>query len=407
MRKKLISVVVSALFLMPIMAQDVNTDSIKALMDKIEITNQGMKQVIENHKKGVIKGDLESMNALAQECISGQYVKQDIQMGLNLLESAANQNHVPAQYNLGSYFFIFWARQQSQDAFFSQGIRWLKKAVKGGDNNATILLARFYYEYGKYKKEPSYVSGGIQILESYPKVAEVSTKDEQVLGAQAWLGTFNLGKWRMENDTVALRDAKKWYRILLKSDLHFPKYNQYIDSLQTVLSMGVPMRIDPQPTAEQIEQSQNSGGMGGFGGGFPGGGRFPGGGMPGGMPGGQPQGPQKPQAKFVGGGMAMQQFISSNTLYPEDLKKQKINGRATVSFTVDTDGAIINPVIANHAVVNGVEVYAMDQEALRTVMIMPDWIPAEQDGTPVQAEHTATVNFGNGGMGGFGGGFGF
>ena len=105
--------------------------------------------------------------------------------------------------------------------------------------------------------------------------------------------------------------------------------------------------------------------------------------------------------------MAMQQFISSNTLYPEDFKKQKINGRATVSFTVDTDGAVINPIITNHAVVNGVEVFAMDQEALRTVMIMPDWIPAEQDGTPVQAEHTANINFGNGGMGGFGGGFGF
>jgi hypothetical protein len=50
----------------------------------------------------------------------------------------------------------------------------------------------------------------------------------------------------------------------------------------------------------------------------------------------------------------------------------------------------------------------MDKEALRTIMIMPDWIPAEQDGVPVQAQHTANVSFGSGGgMGGFGGGFGF
>ena len=403
MRIKLISVVISALFVMPVLAQKVNSDSIKAQMDKIEITNEGMKQVIENYKKGVIKGDLESMNGLAMECMSGKYVKPDIEMGLTLLESAANQNYVPAQYNLGSYLFIFWVRQQSNDAYFSQGIKWLKKAVKGGDNNAIILMARFYYEYGRYKKEPAYISGAISMFETYPKIAEVSTKDEQVLSAQAWLGTCNLCKWRMDSDTLALRDAKKWYRILLKSDLHFPNYTQYIDSLQTVLSMGVPMRIDPQPTAQEIEESQNTGGMGGFGGrgGFPGGG-FPGGGQPG----GQPQGPQRPQAKFVGGNMAMQQFIRSNTLYPENLKSQKINGRSTISFTIDTDGAIINPTVTAHAVVNDVEIFIMDQEALRTVMIMPDWIPADQDGTPVQAQHSATVNFGSGGgMGGFGFGF--
>ena len=102
----------------------------------------------------------------------------------------------------------------------------------------------------------------------------------------------------------------------------------------------------------------------------------------------------------------MQQFIRSNTLYPENLKNQKINGRASVSFTIDTDGAIINPVVSNHAVVDGVEIFVMDQEAMRTVMIMPDWIPAEQDGKPVQAQHSATVTFGSGGMGGMGG-FGF
>jgi TonB family protein len=246
------------------------------------------------------------------------------------------------------------------------------------------------------------------MLESYPKIAEVSTKDEQVLNAQAWLGTFCLSKWRMDNDTTALLNAKKWYRTLLSSELHFPNYTQYIDSMQTVLSMGVPMRIDPQPTPQQIEESQNTGGgMGGFGGGFPGGGFPGGGGRPGGQPGGQPQGPQRPQAKFLGGQQAMQQFIRSNTLYPENLKSQKINGRATVTFTIDTDGAIINPVVSNHAVVNGVEIFAMDQQALRTVMIMPDWIPADQDGTPVKVEQSATVSFGSGGgMGGFGG-FGF
>lgn len=401
MRRKLISVVLSAMILMPISAQTVNTDSIKAQMDKIEITNQGMKQVIENYKKGVIKGDLESKTLLGLECISGKYVKPDAAMGLVLLEEAANQNYVDAQYNLGNLYYGLWVKKPNNDTYFSQGVKWLRKSVRAADNRSVLLLSRFYYDYGIYKNEISYIDGSIKLLETYPEVAEVSTKEEQVLNAQALLGTAHLSKWRMERDTTALRDAKKWYRTLLKSNLHFPNFTQYIDSLQIVLSMGVPMRIDPQPTAQEIEESQNTGGMGGFpGGGF---GGFGGGRPGGGMPGGQPQGPQRPQAKFLGGGQAMQQFIRSNTLYPENLKSQKINGRSTISFTVDTDGAIIYPVVSNHAVVNDVEIFIMDQEALRTIMIMPDWIPADEDGKPVQAQHSATVNFGSGGgRGGFG-----
>ena len=387
--------------LMPISAQTVNTDSIKAQMDKIEITNQGMKQVIENYKKGVIKGDLESKTLLGLECISGKYVKPDAAMGLVLLEEAANQNYVDAQYNLGNLYYGLWVKKPNNDTYFSQGVKWLRKSVRAADNRSVLLLSRFYYDYGIYKNEISYIDGSIKLLETYPEVAEVSTKEEQVLNAQALLGTAHLSKWRMERDTTALRDAKKWYRTLLKSNLHFPNFTQYIDSMQIVLSMGVPMRIDPQPTAQEIEESQNTGGMGGFpGGGF---GGFGGGRPGGGMPGGQPQGPQRPQAKFLGGGQAMQQFIRSNTLYPENLKSQKINGRSTISFTVDTDGAIIYPIVSNHAVVNDVEIFIMDQEALRTIMIMPDWIPADEDGKPVQAQHSATVNFGSGGgRGGFG-----
>lgn len=401
MRRKLISVVLSAMVLMPISAQTVNTDSIKAQMDKIEITNQGMKQVIENYKKGVIKGDLESKTLLGLECISGKYVKPDAAMGLVLLEEAANQNYVDAQYNLGNLYYGLWVKKPNNDTYFSQGVKWLRKSVRAADNRSVLLLSRFYYDYGIYKNEISYIDGSIKLLETYPEVAEVSTKEEQVLNAQALLGTAHLSKWRMERDTTALRDAKKWYRTLLKSNLHFPNFTQYIDSMQIVLSMGVPMRIDPQPTAQEIEESQNTGGMGGFpGGGF---GGFGGGRPGGGMPGGQPQGPQRPQAKFLGGGQAMQQFIRSNTLYPENLKSQKINGRSTISFTVDTDGAIIYPIVSNHAVVNDVEIFIMDQEALRTIMIMPDWIPADEDGKPVQAQHSATVNFGSGGgRGGFG-----
>ncbi len=92
----------------------------------------------------------------------------------------------------------------------------------------------------------------------------------------------------------------------------------------------------------------------------------------------------------------MQQFISRNTNYPKSLEDAKVRGNATISFTIDDDGAVINPTISKNA-----EVFIMDKEALRTIMIMPDWTPAQQDGKPVQAQHQATVNFGQGGgMGG-------
>jgi len=392
---RILSVLLSVVFFMPVLAQT-NTDSIKTMMDKIEITNPGMKQVIENYKKGVINGDLESKTLLGLECISGKYVKPDVTLGLVLLEDAANQNHIDAQYNLGNLYYGLWAKNPNNDVYFAQGLKWLRKAVRSADNRSVLLLSRFYYDYGMYKKQMSYIDGSIQILESYPTVTQVSEKDDQVLNAQALLGTANLSKWRLESDTTALLNAKKWYRILLKSNLYFPTYTQYIDSLNEVLNMGVPLRIDPQPTPQEIEQSQNNSGFGGFGG-F--GGGMPGGGRPGGQP-AQPQGPQMPQARFVGGNQAMQQFIRSNTYYPDNLKNQKVNGRVTITFTIDTDGAIINPRITQEA-----EVFFMNKDAMRVVMIMPDWIPAStEDGTAVQANSSATVSYGSGG---FGFGFGF
>ena len=409
MRKFIISVVMSVIISLPALAQKVNSDSIKAEMDKIELSNPAMQQLIDRYKKGVIKGDAESMNLLGMECMSGKNVKSNMEMGLNLLDAAAKQNNLDAQYNLGNYFFLFWLKKPDNDAFFSQGIKWLKKAVKAGDARSIVMLARFYNEYGKYKKEPSYIDGGIKLLETYPKVSEVSQKDEAILEVQALIGSTSMEKWRLDNDTAAVLNAKKWYRILLQSKLEFPNYSNYIDSLKEILALGIPMRIDPMPTPEEIEESKKpAAGMGGFPGGF-GGGGFPGGGAPGGAPGRAPggapaqQGPAPVQATYLGGMQQMQQFIRNNTLYPESLKAQKQNGRVTVSFTVDTDGAVINPKVTSSA-----EVPFMNQEALRVVMTMPDWIPAQdENGKPVQAQHTATVTFGNGGMGGFGGGFGF
>ena len=69
MSKLFFSALLSALVILPVQAQKINTDSIKAEMDKIELTNPAMKQTIEKFKKGVVKGDTESMNQLGMECM--------------------------------------------------------------------------------------------------------------------------------------------------------------------------------------------------------------------------------------------------------------------------------------------------------------------------------------------------
>lgn len=396
MRTRIITSFLALFAIVPVFAQEnALSDSIKQEIDKITLLNGSMKQTIDKYRKNAKKGDLEAVAALGAECMSGKNVKYDMPLGLYLLETAAKGDNIEGAYQLGSYFYIFWASKPDNASYFKTGTRWLKKAVTAGDIRSLSTLGRFYLEYGKYNNEQAYVDGAIKLLEGIEGIDQVNDKDNHILQAQSILGTSNLTKWRMSQDTTALRDAKKWYQVLLKSSMEFPDYTPFIDSLQTVLSMGVPMRTDPMPDPNtENEQPQGGfpgmGGFGGFGGGFPG--------MGGG---GAPQGPVGPQATFPGGNWQMQQFISRNTNYPKNLEDAKVKGNVTVSFTIDTDGAVINPQISKSS-----DVHIMDKEALRTIMIMPDWTPAEQDGKPVRAQHTANVNFGGGGMGGFGG-FGF
>ena len=410
--RKLFSAAALFVLIMPsAYAQTSYEDSIKNEMNKIELLNGSMKQTIDKYKKAVIKGDAESMALLGVECMNGKNVKSNITIGLNLLETAALQDNVEGQYNLGYYFFVFWAQKPDNASYFRTGTRWLKKAAGAGDQRALVCLARFYMEYGRYNKENSYVDGSIKLLEDMESIDKVDDKNTTILDAQAMLGTANLYKWHTDNDTTALRDAKKWYRTLLTSKLEYPNYNTYIDSLKYVMSQGVPLRIDAMPDAETIEKSRSGGGgFGGFGGGgFPGGGGgFPGGGFPGGgFPGGggNPQGgtpgPQTIQAAFPGGMMSMQSFIRNNTNYPKDLEDNRVRGNATVSFTIAPDGSIMNPTVTRES-----DVHLINQEALRTIMVMPDWIPAEREGQAVEGRSQASVNFGGGGGGGMGG-FGF
>lgn len=393
MRVKYFAILCSLILAVPSFAADLNTDSIKAEMEKIELTNVAEKATIEKYKKGVIKGDLESMTLLGIECITGKNIKANLQMGMNLLESAAGQGYLNAQYNLGNFYFLFWIQRPENSSYFTNGTKWLRKASSTGDVASIYLLGRLYFEYGKYKKEASLIDASIKFLKTVPDISLVNDKDEEVINSQALLGNIFLYQWNNVKDSAALREAKQWYRTVLKSKKEYPNFTYCIDSLVLVLSQGVPMSIDPKTEESALNQNQNGGGLPGGGmGGFPGGGMggFPGGG---GMGGPQTAAPRGPQAQYPGGIFAMQQFIRSNTNYPQALQDRQIKGNITVGFTIGTDGAVINPVIINGG--NSV----MEKEALRTIMMMPDWIPAKEGEKPVEAKSQATVNFGSGGGG--------
>ena len=79
-----------------------------------------------------------------------------------------------------------------------------------------------------------------------------------------------------------------------------------------------------------------------------------------------------PSPSFPGGQSALINFVNESTKYPEQARKDSIEGRVVVSFTVETDGSISNPKIERsiHPL--------LDAEALRVVRLMPKWEPGAQ-----------------------------
>lgn len=92
-------------------------------------------------------------------------------------------------------------------------------------------------------------------------------------------------------------------------------------------------------------------------------------------------------AVYPGGERALIEFLKQNTCYPEEAKKNKIEGRVICSFVVNTSGQV-----TNIEVVRGV-CEELDEEALRVFCLMPDWTPGILKGKPVCLKYTFPVTF--------------
>lgn len=91
--------------------------------------------------------------------------------------------------------------------------------------------------------------------------------------------------------------------------------------------------------------------------------------------------------KFPGGEEAMMKYLSENITYPTLALKDTIQGKVFVNYIVEKDGTVSNAKIVRSAHP------LLDQEALRVVNAMPDWIPGKQRGEAVRVNFMLPINF--------------
>ena len=80
-------------------------------------------------------------------------------------------------------------------------------------------------------------------------------------------------------------------------------------------------------------------------------------------------------------------YISERLKYPEEAKKQRIEGKVFVTFVIDTIGRVTDV-----RVMRGVHPL-LDAEAIRVVEALPRWKPARQRGKKVRIAYTIPVEF--------------
>lgn len=95
------------------------------------------------------------------------------------------------------------------------------------------------------------------------------------------------------------------------------------------------------------------------------------------------------QASFPGGMNAMYKFLSANLVYPPVEKEKGIQGTLFIQFVVEKDGSL-----SNYKTLRGIEGgHALEEEAIRVLKLMPEWIPGRMKGKPVRMFYTIPFKF--------------
>ena len=91
--------------------------------------------------------------------------------------------------------------------------------------------------------------------------------------------------------------------------------------------------------------------------------------------------------EFKGGYNALVKFLKNKMIYPITAKKEGIQGTVFVQFVVERNGKITSVKL-----LRGIG-KACDEEAIRLVKSMPDWIPGRQNGQAVSVMFQIPVKF--------------
>jgi len=87
------------------------------------------------------------------------------------------------------------------------------------------------------------------------------------------------------------------------------------------------------------------------------------------------------------GNRSFKQYLERNIRYPEQARINKVEGRVTVQFTVETDGSL-----TNFIVLRGIG-SGCDEELIRLIKEGPKWIPTKKDNVPVQDKAKVRLKF--------------
>ena len=91
--------------------------------------------------------------------------------------------------------------------------------------------------------------------------------------------------------------------------------------------------------------------------------------------------------EYPGGMAALVQWLTRNIIYPQEARKNNIQGRVVVSFIINTDGSLSDIHLTKTAH------FLLDREALRVAKLMPKWKPGIANNKPCRTLFAIPIEF--------------
>jgi len=93
------------------------------------------------------------------------------------------------------------------------------------------------------------------------------------------------------------------------------------------------------------------------------------------------------QPEFPGGPDSLQKYLDFNLIFPKDAHNAKVQGTSYVGFKVGREGQL-----SDVRVLNSLHP-ALDEEAIRLVKAMPNWVPGTISGKPADMQYSLSIDF--------------